>query len=436
MKARLRFYSEKTRPSNLSSSEESVMKYALRPFALFAALVLTAFCGVAAPIKSVGTMTFSDANTLIVADWRGGQLHAISLPPAAAGTGAPFNLKNVSAPIAKALRTQPESLRFEDMAVRPGSQVAYMTVSVQEGSRASRPALVSIDASGSVKVLDLNGSKHTSVTVPSVPSADKTLWRDTPLATLTVTDMVFHQGKLFVAGLSNATFASTLRVFDFPFSGTGTVSASVEMYHPVHNQNETRAPIRKMAIVDIKGEPTIVAAFTCTPLVTVPVREIRDGAHIVGRTIAELGWGSAPVDMVTFDTEQGPVVLLTNSHKAADLIPVAAIADSVSKPGLKTPIKFPAEPLAGVRSTYIPMAGIAQLSVQNNEFLVGLRRNEASGAMELVSLRKGLFLRLSDFVNEYDFEGFTYQPTDGFRGVHKMLRIDEGYPDLAKRADK
>jgi hypothetical protein len=51
-----------------------------------------------------------------------------------------------------------------------------------------------------------------------------------------------------------------------------------------------------------------------------------------------------------------------------------------------------------------------------------------------VSIRKGAFLRLSDFVNEYDFAEFQDGPNDGFRGVHYMLHTDEGYPDLAKRA--
>ena len=75
-----------------------------------------------------------------------------------------------------------------------------------------------------------------------------------------------------------------------------------------------------------------------------------------------------------------------------------------------------------------------QLATQNQEFLGALRRDAASGAMQLVSIRTGAFLRLSDFVNEYDFADFTYQSNDAFRGVHQQLRTDEGYPDLAARA--
>ena len=397
-----------------------------------AMLVLSAAVvpAIAGPVQSAGTMTFVDANTLVIADWRGGELHAITLPPVAAGVPKSFNLKNVSASIAQALHTHPENLRFEDMAFRPGAELAYLTLSVQKGGAAPRPAVVSVDVAGKVSVLNLAKAQKASATIANVPAADKRLWRDTPAATYTVTDMTFHAGKLYVAGLSNASFASTLRVFDFPFKGDASAT-SVEMYHPVHNQLETRAPIRKMVIATLNGEPTLVAAFTCSPLVTIPLKDLKDGAHIAAKTIAEFGWGSAPVGMVSFDTPQGPMVLLTHSHKSADLMSVADIAAASAKPGLSTPIKWPSEPLLGLKSTYVPISGVAHLSNQDADFLAALRRDEATGAMELVSMRKGLFLRLSDFVNEYDFADFKYEPTDGWRTVHRMLRTDEGYADLA-----
>jgi hypothetical protein len=177
----------------------------------------------------------------------------------------------------------------------------------------------------------------------------------------------------------------------------------------------------------------MVAAYTCTPLVLIPLDAIKDGAHIVGKTIGEMGWGSAPVGMVMFDGGQGPVVLLTHSHKSADLMSVKDIADASTKPGLSTPIKWPAEPTLGVKATYVPMR-VAHIDNQDATFFAALRRNEASGAMELVSMRKGLFLRLSDFVNEYDFGDFKYPANDPWSGVHRTLRTDEGYADLAPPA--
>lgn len=387
----------------------------------------------AGPIRSVAAMTFATDDTLVVADWRGGEIHALKLSSVAAANPTAFNLKNISLPIAKALHTRPDRLRFEDMAFRPGSELAYIALSVERDQGQPRPALVSVDAGGQVRVIDLSKAAHTSAPIKDRPSADARFWNDIPAATYTVTDLLFHEGKLYVAGLSNATFASTLRVYDFPFSGNATTT-SVEMYHAVHDQVETRAPVRKMTIATLNGEPSLIAAYTCTPLVTIALKDLKDGAHVVGKTVAELGWGSAPVDMVTFDAGQGPMVLLTNSHKSADLMTVASIAEAAAQPGIRTPIKWPAEPYLGVKATPIPISGIAKLGTQDKDFLGALRRDESSGAMQLVSYRKGAFLRVSDFINEFDFADFKYSPNDPFRGVHQVLRADEGFPNLAAKA--
>ncbi|HWD90825.1 MAG TPA: hypothetical protein VG938_00620 [Verrucomicrobiae bacterium] len=403
---------------------------AVKALLAYSAVVGSAQAG---PVKSVGPITFADADTVIIADWRGSEIHALKLPSVPAGTTKTFNLKNISSPVAIALHAQPDKLRFEGLAFRPGAELAYLTISIDRGGGIPAPALVAVDAKGKVTAINLSKTPQTSVVINDCPAADKNFWRDMPQAAFTVTDLVFDQGKLYVAGLSNEKFASTLRVYDFPFTGNATAT-SIEMYHAVHNELETRAPIRKMAVVNLNGEPSLVAAYTCTPLVTIPLKDLQDGAHIVAKTIAELGWGSAPVSMVTFDAGQGPVVLLINSHKSADLMPVSAIAEAARQPGLSTPIKWPTEPLLGLKSISVPISGIAQLSDENKEFLGALRRNEASGDMELVSVRKGAFLRLSDFINEYDFADYKYGAQDTWHGVHQMLRTDEGYPDLAKRA--
>ena len=420
-------------PAALRSGAFALIATMTAATAMTATSTFAAAATSSAAVQSAGTMTFIDADTVVIADWRGGQLHAFRLPAATPGAPGYFNLKNVSASIARALRTDTDKLRFEAMAVRPGSETAYITLSVEAGGKragTARPALVAVDTGGKVRVVDLARTPHVSTPIGQMPSPDKRLWRDTPMAAYTVTDMSYRAGKLYVAGLSNASFASSLRVFDYPFKADAAV-ASIEMYHPVHNQLETRAPIRKMVIADLNGEPTLVAAFTCSPLVTIPLKDLKDGAHIAAKTIAEFGWGSAPVGMVQFDAGQGPMVLLTHSHKSADLMSVTDIADAATKPGLSTPIKWPTEPTLGLKSIYVPLAGVAQLADQDATLLAALRRNEATGAMELVSMRKGLFLRLSDFVNEYDFADFRYEPKDAWREAHRMLRTDEGFADLA-----
>ncbi len=396
---------------------------------------LAVSCAVASagPLRAAGPMLFTDADTLVVADWRAQELHAFHLPPAPSAPARPFNLRDVAGPVAAALHVRPDQVRFEDMAFRPGTETAWLSLSLERGAAAPAPAIVSIDAGGKVTVIHADRLPQATAHIANPPAADKRLWRDTPEATLTVTDLAFHDGKLYVAGLGSGDFASTLRIYDFPFDDKSTAT-TVEMYHPVHDQLETRAPIRKMAVVTLDGEPSLVAAYTCTPLVVVPIRALVDGAHVKATTIAELGWGSAPVDMVTFDTAQGPQLLLANSAKSADLMPLSAIAAAAKQPSLSTPIQVPASPLEGLKATYLPLTGLAQMSLQDAQFIGALRRQPATGAMQLVSFRVGAFLRVSDFVNEYDFDDFRYRDGDPFRSAHVVMRTDEGYPELAKRA--
>jgi len=401
----------------------------------FAAAALGLSCGLATagPVRSVGPMIFTSADTLVVADWRAQELHAIKLPPAPPAPARAFNLRNVSTPIADALHVRPDRISFEDMAFRPGAELAYVSLSVDRGAGAPTPAIVSIDARGKVTVLQLGQLARTSAKIANPPAADRRFWRDIPEATLTVTDLAFDDGKLYVAGLGSGDFASTLRIYTVPFDDHATAT-TVEMYHPVHDQLETRAPIRKMAVVTLDGTPSLVAAYTCTPLVVIPLKDLVDGAHVKGTTIAELGWGSAPVGMVGFDAGQGPQLLLANSAKAADLMPVSAIAAAAKQPSLAKPIQWPANPLLGLKSTYLPLTGLARIAMQDAQFIGALRRHPGSGAMQLVSFRVGAFLRVSDFVNEYDFDGFEYRAGDPFRGAHQVLRTDEGYPELAARS--
>jgi len=398
--------------------------------ALAAVVLSTAPASAATPAPlSASRLAFGDAATLFVADWKGARIYAlpVAVPKAA---GKPFNLKDIQAPIAKALGVAPTALRFEDLAVQPGSEIAYVALTVQGAKGMSKAALMSIDASGKVGKIDL-GKARASVAITDQPAADQKFWRDLPAQSLTVTDMKYYQGKLYVAGLSNRSFASTLRVYDYPFAGAAQAT-TIEMYHPVHNEVESRAPIRAMAIMIIAGEPTLVAAYTCTPLVTIPLKDLKDGAHIVAKTVGELGWGSAPASMVTFKQGDSEYALLANSSRSADLLPLAELAGGVAAPGLATPIDWPTKPYLGVKAMMTPMAAAMRIDNLNDGLLLALRREDASGAMQLLSVPKGGYLRLSDFVNEYDFKDYRYPDGDPFHEFHKYARTIEGYPELAR----
>lgn len=400
-------------------------------FLMFSLLLAASLCHAApAAMQSASKLSFGDANTLFVADWKGARIHALSVPAPAKAAGKPFNLLDVQAPIARALGVTPAALRFEDLAVQPDSELAYVALTVRGARGKSVPAIVSIDATGKVTRLDLTKATS-SAAISDAPSADVAFWRDLTAQTLTVTDMRYYQNKLYVAGLSNRSFASTLRVYDYPFSGKASAT-TIEMYHPVHNQIETRAPIRSMTVMNLGGEPTLVAAYTCTPLVTIPLKDLKDGAHIAAKTVGELGWGSAPNGLVSFKMGDAEYALLINSSRSADLLSAADLGSASAQPGLNTPIDWPAKPYLGVKATMTPMSAAMRIADLNPQLLLALRRSDAGGEMQLVSVPKGGYLRLSDFVNEYDFPDYRYPEGDKFRDFHKYARTLEGYGDLAR----
>ena len=382
-------------------------------------------------IESATKLTFGSPGTLFLGDWKGAHIYALTVPVPKSAATQPFNLNDVQGPIAKALHVQTSALRFEDLAVQPGTGVAFISLTVKAGTSASKPVLVTVNADGNVTVEDLRKIPHSSVAITDEPAADEKFWRDLPAQSLTVTDMRFYNNKLYVAGLSNRTFASTLRVYDYPFTGRSTAS-TIEMYHPVHNEIETRAPIREMAIMSIGGQPTLIAAYTCTPLVAIPLSELKDGAHIAAKTIGEMGWGSAPRGMVTFKFHDVDYALLVNSSRAADLLALPALSDAAAQPGIKTPINWPAEPYKGVKAIMTPISAVMRLDNLNDDLLLALRREDETGAMQLVTIPKGVYLRLSDFVNEYDFSDYIYPSNDPFHAFHKVARKLEGYPELVR----
>ena len=181
-------------------------------------------------------------------------------------------------------------IRIEDLRARPETNEAYIAVSV---GAARRPVIVVAQANGAVRVLNLKGMKTQRVELKEPIDWKYEFWNHIPERSFTVTDMQWHNGKLYVAGLSNQNFASTLRVIDYPFDGRQDMS-SVQIYHTSHDEMETRAPIREMTFATLSGKEYLIAAYMCTPLVTIPLDEIRDGAQITGKTIAELGYGNTP----------------------------------------------------------------------------------------------------------------------------------------------
>jgi len=398
------------------------------------AMLATAFTASAADIRSVSRIAFGPANTIFLGDWVSSKVHALTLPPAKASDGKPFNILNFGASLRKALGA--EDIVLEDLAMRPGTNEVYVAGSA---GAEKTPALFAVTADGDVRAVDLEAMTETSADLEKPLSPDLKFWDNIPGRSFTVTDMKWRDGHLYVAGLSNQDFASSLRILPYPF-GKDSAMASVEMYHTSHDQVETRAPIRAMTFADLDGKPYLIAAYLCTPLVTIPLDALTDGAHVKAKTIAELGDAGTPVEAVPFsamDFSTGkpvPYLLVANLFRESSVIPMSSIEDTNRGAGYSKPVPF--GQIAGVQHSGLTMGNVMRIDNQDDHLFVALRRDLASGRAELVSIDKLATFRLSDYdVSEFMFPDYKYAADpehDGIRKMQNMLKTEEGFPEAVR----
>lgn len=378
------------------------------------------------PFEAITVLTFDGEGTLYIADSGEGQIHAVTPPEAAnPAAEAAYNLRDIDLAVASLLGTSRDAVRVRDLAVHPVTREAYIAVARPDGDTLVS-AIVVMNQAGEARLLD--PGTLDSVTLPFAPAEDFRFYDDFPSRDLSITDLTVYDGVLYVAGMSNADFAATLWTIPLPFDGEPTVT-TVEIYHGVHGQTETRAPIRTMTIAELGGVPSIIAAYTCTPLVTFPLSEIVDGAHITGKTIAELGFGNTPGDMEVFDVTDmagntSSVMFLQNLNQGAQVIPLDVISAANQEEGINTMLGLTRVDLGAFDT---PMTGIAQLAEQDPRRLLAIRRDARQGDLELVSYLKGVYFRLSDFQSEYEVPNYVYPPEqDLTRQFQNMMKVDEG----------
>jgi hypothetical protein len=332
--------------------------------------------------QSAGAMTFGPDGTLFVADSRGGKLYALRIEDSRVerDTGR-FQVNELDAKVAAVLGTSPRELRFNDMAVNRATGNIFLTVSRGLGDGAS-PALVKVNARGEASLVDVDRIRFSETELPASPSRDeKTTWGQ-PKWMLSITDLNFVDGELWVAGLSNEQFASALRRVPFPFNSKGGLT-TVEIFHTSHNKWETAAPIEAFLPITISGQSLIVAGYGCAPLATFSQADIRNQRHLRGRTVAEMGGGSRPTDIISYENNGKTAILVANSHRTLMRFDASEIAGA---PALTTPVAE-AYQMAGVTYQPISSAGVMQIDDFGSAVLV-LQRNIESGAVEMTTYSK------------------------------------------------
>jgi len=267
-----------------------------------------------AELQSAGALAFGPEGILFVGDSMGAAIFALATEDRTPGSSqSSFDISGVNEKVAALLGTSADQILINDLAVNPISKAVYLSVSRGRGPDAI-PLIVRVDSSGKIEEFSLANVKHAKVTLPNTPDPDAKNRNGQSLRLEAITDLAFVEDRVFVAGISNEEFASKLRSIPFPFEATGR-GTSVEIFHGAHGRFETNAPVRTFVSYEIEGEPYILAAYTCTPLVKFPVSSLTPGAKVLGTTIAELGNRNRPLDMITYEKGGRPFILMNNSSR-------------------------------------------------------------------------------------------------------------------------
>ena len=348
---------------------------------LLLALVATAAAAETLPaevgpqFQSIGPLAFGPDGVLFAADNQAARIYAIELGDTAAGaTEGANDIQGIDEKIASMLGTDARELTITDLAISPKSQNAFLSAQRGQGANA-RAMLLRVDGAGEIDVIALDKLKYTMVGIPNAPDADPNARRDPRQAT--ITDIVYVDGRVFIAGLSNEEFASKLTSVKYPFDSVDN-GTSVEFYHGAHGEWETRSPVYTFVAYEVDNEPHLIAGCLCTPLVKFPVKKLEAGEKLVGTTIAELGNRNRPLDMVVYSEDGKDYILMSNTSRGVMKIPTEGFGNQEA---------ITARASGGGRAgityqTITSMKGIEQLDLLDESHSIVIARTD-SGTLNL-----------------------------------------------------
>ena len=259
-------------------------------------------------LKSAGALAFGPDGVLFVGDSTGGAIAAIDTADRTPGSGK-VDVQGIDEKVAAMVGVNAGDILINDVAVNPISKNVYVSAARGRGPDAA-PLVVRVDSSGKLTLLPLDNIRHETISLSDVPAAN-TEARQNP-RTQTITDMAFVNGNVMVAGMSNEEWSSALRSIPYPFK-TAAKGTQLQIWHASHGRYETQSPVRTFVPYTIDGQQYVLAAYTCTPLVKIPVSDLKAGAQVKGVTISDLGAGNQPLDMVPYKKDGHEFILIANS---------------------------------------------------------------------------------------------------------------------------
>ena len=146
---------------------------------------------------------------------------------------------------------------------------------------------------------------------------------------------------------------------------------------------ETRSPVYAFVPYTVGGTRQIVAGYLCTPLVTFPMSSLSaaaPGSKLRGTTIAELGAGNRPIDMIVYTRGGQDFLLMSNTSRGVMKIPTASFASAT---GLTAPVSG----TAGVPfQTVAELKGVEQLDRVGSDKVAILVKAETGLSLRTIAL--------------------------------------------------
>ena len=270
-------------------------------------------------LKSIGPMTFTPDGTLLIGDPSAATVYAMQIEKSA-GDAAASDFADLTAAITKQLSAG-SAISLGELAVHPESKSTFVTAMVD----------------GKVQLLRISGDNISEVNLDKIihaskqlasPPADKEFsrrGRKYNLRNQSITDLAFFDGKLIVSGLAAGDSPSQVLEMPVPFA-ENSIATGVEIFHAAHGRDET-ATIRTFLPMKIDGQPTLLAGFTCTPLVRFDLGKLDGSQRVRGTTVAELGNRNTPLDMVVYEKDGATFILMSNSARGMMKISTTGIQD-------------------------------------------------------------------------------------------------------------
>ena len=318
-------------------------------------------------IKSVGPLAFGPDGILFAGDNVGAAIFAIDVGDAdVAKEQSEINVENLDTTLAAYLGCSPDDVFIRDIAVHPSSQNAYLSVMRGSGD-AAIPVLIKVGTDGTLSEVPLEDVPFSQTLIQDAAAEDDPrLVSREKLRTVTVTDMAYVDDLLLVAGTSNEEFSSTLRRIPFPFKGNA-LSNSLEIFHVSHGKYETASPIRTFVPYD--HNTSLLASYTCTPVVHFSLSDLKPGTQLKGTTVAELGSHNRPLDVVSYVRDDEEYLLVANT--AHPLMKIAC--KDIDQQG---PLTQPTLPV-GVPRQELPHPGVIRMANLNGSHVLMMQEDDS-----------------------------------------------------------